>query len=774
MDHYKTIMGGQPAKPVEVKVEVPVPVRVPVPVIVHNCDLCGQEKVKNKCNDCDQWLCDRCKNVHGKISSTKNHNLEVIEEDLAHKDEEETKETVNQDGSQVEGQTETKNEHKPKGKTKVYKVNCDIHKKDKLQMYCTECKCPVCLTCVTASHLGHKFVKIKDISPLKRQELSEYISRLKQLKLVEDLMDSIQTLQRNEDGYSSKIAGLIKEVRERSEQLVADVTKIRDALVSELQSREKETIENLQLLEEETHIKLADLRKVIKTSEEKLGEDNDVDFISFMTETEKKMANHKHDTLDFHLHPVTFVPTESNLKVIEKQFGELIGVQEPEEIKMAKTIDTISTFEHKEPVSHIAPISDTMAWIGRYFPLTLVGMDGHQERTIQTNVHGIAITQKKEVLISGLQEINKLAHGGKVVNFVNTSPYFPHGLFVTAHDEVMACLTQAYKDAKVVKMNPQGMNIMTIQYDKDGKPIYKEPRYVVHHEDGDVWVSDVGIKCVVVTNKHGRIRFKYKGPQNVNIKMRHEFKPHGLAITKSGTILVNDHKNSTVHLVDKNGQFIQFFLTRLHGIDKPTAIAIDTTGNIWISCWNCKVHIFQAMTDEKGAKKRLVHKVQPMPTSSPGESEIKLSPKPSPRPSPRPESIIAESVKAESLVVESVKSESLFDESIRALSNTAASIRAESVKAESTKAESIRAASIAESQRAESLRAEILRAESRRAESLKAESLRAESLKTGSIKAGSVKDAPNRSPSEPMKVPSIKTSDSLKMGATADDLKHHL
>lgn len=641
-----------------------------------------------------------------------------------------------------------------------------------------ECKCPVCLSCVTAGHLGHKFVKINDISPLKRQELSEYITRLKQLKLVEDLMDSIQTLQRNEDSYSSKIAGLIKEVRERSEQLVSDIIKIRDALIAELRLREKETIENLQFLEEETHKKLADLRKVIKTSEEKLSENNDVDFISFMTQTEKKMADHKHDTLDFHLHPVTFVPTESNLKVIEKQFGELIGVQEPEEIKMSKTIDTISTFEHKEPVSHIAPISDTMAWIGRYFPLTLVGMDGHQERTIQTNVHGIAITHKGEVLISGLQEINKLAHGGKVVNFVNTSPYFPHGLFVTAHDEVMACLTQAYKDAKVVRMNPQGMNIMTIQYDKDGKPIYKEPRYVVHHEDGDVWVSDVGIKCVVVTNKHGRVRFKYKGPQNVNIKMRHEFKPHGLAITKSGTILVNDHKNSTVHLVDKNGQFIQFFLTRLHGIDKPTAIAIDTTGNIWISCWNCKVHIFQAMTDEKGARKRLVHKVQPMPVPSPRESEIKLSPKPSPRPSPRltprPESIVPESVKAESLVVESVKSESLFEESIRALSNTAASIRAESVKAESTRAESIRAASLAESLRAESIRAEILRAESRRTESRKAESRWAESLKAASIKAGSEKIASDTSPSvqaQSMKVQSIKTSDSLKMGASADDLK---
>lgn len=770
-------MGGQPAKPVEVKVEVPV--RVPVPVIVHNCELCGQEKVKNKCIDCDQWLCDRCKNVHSKISTTKNHKLEVIEEDLAHKEEEETKEaTANQNGSQQEGQEETNSEQKPKEKPKSYKVHCDIHKNDKLKMYCMECKCPVCLSCVTAGHLGHKFVKIKDISPLKRQELSEYISRLKQLKLVEDLMDSIQTLQRNEDSYSSKIAGLIKEVRERSEQLVADIIKIRDALVAELRLREKETIENLQFLEEETHKKLADLRKVIKTSEEKLSENNDVDFISFMTQTEKKMANHKHDTLDFHLHPVTFVPTESNLKVIEKQFGELIGVQEPEEIKMAKTIDTISTFEHKEPVSHIAPISDTMAWIGRYFPLTLVGMDGHQERTIQTNVHGIAITHKGEVLISGLQEINKLAHGGKVVNFVNTSPYFPHGLFVTAHDEVMACLTQAYKDAKVVRMNPQGMNIMTIQYDKDGKPIYKEPRYVVHHEDGDVWVSDVGIKCVIVTNKHGRVRFKYKGPQNVNIKMRHEFKPHGLAITKSGTILVNDHKNSTVHLVDKNGQFIQFFLTRLHGIDKPTAIAIDTTGNIWISCWNCKVHIFQAMTDEKGARKRLVHKVQPMPVPPPKESEIKLSPKPSPRPSPRltprPESIIPESVKAESLLVESVKSESLFEESIRALSNTAASIRAESVKAESTRAESIRAASLAESLRAESIRAEILRAESRRADSRKAESRWAESLKAASIKAGSEKIASDTSPSvqaQSMKVPSIKTSDSLKMGASADDLK---
>ncbi|XP_078341903.1 uncharacterized protein LOC111100239 [Crassostrea virginica] len=135
---------------------------------------------------------------------------------------------------------------------------------------------------------------------------------------------------------------------------------------------------------------------------------------------------------------------------------------------------------------------------------------------------------------------------------------------------------------KVMRYDNTGKYKHSIPHD-DNTPhdLYKEPDYITENNNGDVLVSDWGREAVVVTSGEGVHRFSYTGPPSGS-----ELAPRGICTDVMSHILVSDANSSTVQMLDRDGQFLSYVLTRhkTPGMDyKPWSLSYDvTTHAVWV------------------------------------------------------------------------------------------------------------------------------------------------------------------------------------------------
>lgn len=127
---------------------------------------------------------------------------------------------------------------------------------------------------------------------------------------------------------------------------------------------------------------------------------------------------------------------------------------------------------------------------------------------------------------------------------------------------------------KVARYNKDGQETQLIQHDSTGLDLYREPCYITENYNGDVVVSNIYhgslSGCLVVTDHGGRHRFSYKRhPSGSKIK------PHGICTDVFKHILMCDERSNSVHILERDGQFLSHLLIRPSGIFKPSGLGYD-------------------------------------------------------------------------------------------------------------------------------------------------------------------------------------------------------
>lgn len=123
-------------------------------------------------------------------------------------------------------------------------------------------------------------------------------------------------------------------------------------------------------------------------------------------------------------------------------------------------------------------------------------------------------------------------------------------------------------ECNVSRYNEIGQLIQIIQYDYRGHELFIEPYYITENNNGDVVVSDSS--AIVVTDREGIHRFSYRGPPLETL-----FWPQGVCTDALSHILVCDRNTNTVHMLDRDGQFLSYLLIRPSGIFSPVSLCYD-------------------------------------------------------------------------------------------------------------------------------------------------------------------------------------------------------
>ncbi|XP_078321430.1 uncharacterized protein LOC111113944 isoform X1 [Crassostrea virginica] len=137
---------------------------------------------------------------------------------------------------------------------------------------------------------------------------------------------------------------------------------------------------------------------------------------------------------------------------------------------------------------------------------------------------------------------------------------------------------------KVMRYDNSGKHKQTIPHnDNTPHDLYEDPWFITENNNGDVVVSDFD-RAVVVTSSEGVHRFSYTGPPSGS-----GLEPRGICTDVMLHILVSDLNTSTVQMLDRDGQFLSYVLTRqTPGMDyRPSGLRYDvSTHAVWVGSDN--------------------------------------------------------------------------------------------------------------------------------------------------------------------------------------------
>ncbi|XP_078341293.1 uncharacterized protein LOC144617772 isoform X1 [Crassostrea virginica] len=138
---------------------------------------------------------------------------------------------------------------------------------------------------------------------------------------------------------------------------------------------------------------------------------------------------------------------------------------------------------------------------------------------------------------------------------------------------------------KVMRYDNTGKHKQTIpHHDNTPHTLYKNPLFITENNNGDVLVSDFDREAVVVTSGEGVHRFSYTGPPSGS-----RLRPGGICTDVMSHILVSDLITRTVQMLDRDGQFLSYVLTRQTlGMDyTPWSLSYDvTTHAVYVGSFN--------------------------------------------------------------------------------------------------------------------------------------------------------------------------------------------
>ncbi|XP_052683813.1 uncharacterized protein LOC128164106 [Crassostrea angulata] len=259
----------------------------------------------------------------------------------------------------------------------------------------------------------------------------------------------------------------------------------------------------------------------------------------------------------------------------------------------------------------------TVTGIGRCFHICCVTSEriwvsDRENNIILTNTTGVAIHRVEDLCSNGgshtvnseneLIYINRNYNINKLSNDMKTTTVFIERKYsiwipmcVYWSPSTGDLLVGMYRDVtkytdtgKVTRYNQSGQLTQTIQQNNKGRGLYSVPNYITENNNGDVVVSDS--RAVVVTGRGGRHRFSYTGHQ-----LKSELEPGGICTDALSHILVCDGRTDTVHMLNKDGQFLSYLLKKSLELGEPWSLSYDVnTHRLWVGSWdNNKVCVYR-------------------------------------------------------------------------------------------------------------------------------------------------------------------------------------
>ena len=563
------------------------------------------------CNTCGDTLCSKCKAIHLKSKATSNHSVVPYGERL-------------------------RPEH-------LSSLSCPDHKGTECTHWCEKCCKAACMDCVTSTHYGHKMKKLEDILKEKTAMLQRELADLENNKLKEwkDLMEDVK---QRIPKYLYQVNGVEKELAARVKVFHAKVDEIFKDSREQLKDIAKR---NLVVFHQQVEMVSDGLEKVkqeIKECEDKLRNGS----MESLLQYEKKEEGMKATLPKISpVMPPIFSPSEIDTKSMKEMFGKfteqhtkdgkantgatsqdvmkatgkgnaaLLQGATPKTGASDSKSESTSRINQKNteeitgptlPQRHliatpsvqasfhagcnsydqsIACVRSGRAWV-RTGDGTLELMDqrGAVKDYIDTDLFDdVVLSPQGELLLSDFSyKCIKSVSPDKVVSKLFRTQWTPYGLCCLHSGDVAVTFRE---EGRVVIYSRSGKIVQELN-----KKLFRHPYRVAQNKvNKDLYICDKDGPNISYTGKiialdtSYCLKYEYTGQGNI------DFHPMDLCTDSAGRVLITDSESNTVHILDRDGRFLQYLLTEEQGLWDPVSINVDNDGYAWVGDYHGYVKV---------------------------------------------------------------------------------------------------------------------------------------------------------------------------------------
>ncbi|XP_021357125.1 uncharacterized protein LOC110452773 [Mizuhopecten yessoensis] len=531
------------------------PVRIVQEPVTFTCALFDSEDgVRWYCNHCQENLCDRCKEFHQRGKKTQNDDVVPIGE-------------ANRQGDKPVPQV------------------CKIHPGKLYDLFCSDCDALLCLICLSKNHKHHNWKLLEDELSVRKEHFKKHKTTI--ADKIAHFKNVTSERQRVNKTFKDNIDTTRKEVNSQRTKLKAEVDSIAEAVLTDLASLEKEEsllykndIKNLEKNVEELTC-LLEKAEVIDTSS----------VFIFQTEMSLRKTLPLYDVeVKFGLpKQPSFVTGSIDHVLLTKMLGEL---HEYEKIKIdSNNVQRLSRFTvtQLKKISSISPVDDRHAWlsIDHNRGLVLVNREGVVKETVKLDFCPYRTTSvgTTDILMTSNPPstfVYKISLNNKLLTtFADIRPHKAYDISINEKDEVFVSTGTPV----IVVLNHSGTIVRKVPCGTDGKCI-------TCLSSGNIAVSD-HFDISIITDSFGTTKYKWSGENNSSSKpiIRNLFK---MSRDKYDRLFVPDSYNNQVYVLPGDSTQATCLINwTFLKVNEPTAVGVDTCGNVWIGCVNGKVHVIK-------------------------------------------------------------------------------------------------------------------------------------------------------------------------------------
>ncbi|OWF48691.1 uncharacterized protein LOC110452761 [Mizuhopecten yessoensis] len=525
--------------------------------VTYTCALCDSEDgVRWYCNDCQENLCDRCKETHTRGRKTKNDDVVSIGK-------------ANRQGD------------KP-----VPEV-CKLHPGKLCDMFCSDCNELICSICLSKNHKQHNWKPFEDELSVKKEHFKEHMTTLAD-KIANFKTETSKRHCVNKT-FKDNIDTTRREVNSQRTKLKAEVDYIAEAVLAELASLEKE----------ESLLYKKDIQRSEKNVEEltrllEQAEMTDTSSVSiFETEMSLRKTLPLYDVKMKHVSPKqpSFVLGNINRILLTKMLGELHHGDQYEKTDIdSKHVQRLSKFtvSQQNQILDISPVDDSHAWLSihEYQVLVLVNSEAVAKETVKLDFcpHKTNIVGTKAILMTidpFSTFVYKLSlHNKQVTTFADIRPHKAYDISINERDEVFVNTNTAV----IVVLNQTGTIVRKVTC---GMKAW----CITCLSSGDIAVSDYD-NVSIITDRSGTTKYKWSGELN-NGQQVGSRDIRNMSRDKYDRLFVPDYTNNQVYVLPRDSTQATCLLDQKRGVTKPTSVGVDTCGNVWIGCEDGTVHVMR-------------------------------------------------------------------------------------------------------------------------------------------------------------------------------------
>ena len=432
---------------------------------------------------------------------------------------------------------------------------CAIHPDQAYERYCETCDLPVCLNCKE-----HKKHRLHDI-----RTMYEYKRKLNEETVINIRSETLYNVCRLRSEFKTIVNNDLKIFREkmafhRSTMVTKSQKMIKFMNIAKSDSRHQNQVHQWSIHLMKTII--ARVQKYEKKYEEFTYKP--VRFLQFVKKSHYPLIK---DT--FQLYMYDLINQLSKIQTTHRgkrltENGLVLTLMSSPVLLRSLEVKCVNV------LGHMTHVTQDQVWINDCNSLiladtitfdTLYRVDDSLSRmhTVNRNNELMYIDKDKNI-----KKLSNDKVSTTILRKNTDSKWEPHCLYCSpSSGDLLVGMTRyvynKYKRrGKVTRYNNIEQLAHTMQHFNTPYKQYSDPHYITENNNGDVIVADEDSygSAVVVTTRDGMHRFSYTGPSS-----RSRLSPAAICTDALSHILVCDHHTDTVHVLDKDGQFLSYLLT---------------------------------------------------------------------------------------------------------------------------------------------------------------------------------------------------------------------